>query len=66
MVTILILSLNDNRITLNLDILCIRDDRKSKMLSDLRTNLSSITIDSLTTCDDKIIVELSDCSCNSL
>ena len=52
MISVLILALNDYRISLNLDILSIRDYRKSKMLSDLWSNLCCITIDSLTTCDD--------------
>ena len=60
MVTVIILTLNDYAVSIYLDLLCIRDNWKSKMLSDLRTNLSCITIDSLTACDDQIIVKLSD------
>ena len=52
MITIIIYTLNYYAVPINLDFLCIRDNRKTKMLSDLRTNLSGITIDSLTTCNN--------------
>jgi hypothetical protein len=56
MISVLILTLNDYGISLNLDILSIRDYRKSKMLSDLWSYLCGITIDSLTSCDNQIII----------
>ena len=66
MVTVIILTLNDYAVSIYLDLLCIRDNWKSKMLSDLRTNLCSITIDSLTSCDDQIILQVAECSCKGL
>ena len=52
MISIVILTLNDNAVAFNLDILCVGDQRKVKMLSDLRTYLSGVTVDSLTTSND--------------
>ena len=56
MVTVIILTLNDYAVSIYLDLLCIRDNWKSKVLSDLRTNLSCITIDSLTAAEDDVVV----------
>ena len=64
MISVIILSLNDHLVSLNLNVLCIRDYGKSQMLSDLRTNLCGITIDCLTTGNDQIIVKVSQCTCN--
>ena len=35
------------------------------MLSDLRSNLCGIAVDCLTSCDDEIVVNVSQCSCDS-
>ena len=64
MITIVILSLNDEAVALNLDALCVRDADETEMLSYLRTNLSRIAIDSLTACDDQIVLEILNCCCN--
>ena len=63
MVTILILALNNNGITINLNLLSIADDGKTKVLGNLRTNLGGIAIDGLTTGEDDIIVQIAKGSC---
>ena len=64
MISVIILSLNDNLVAFNLKILCIGDDRKLEMLSNLRSNLCGITIDCLTSGNDKIIFKISDSTCD--
>ena len=58
MVTVLILTLNDYAVTFHFDILCIRDNRNIQVLGNLWTNLCSITIDSLTACDNQIVINV--------
>ena len=64
MISVIILSLNDNLVSFNLEILCIGDDRKLEVLSDLGTNLCGIAVDCLTSGDDKIILKISDRTCD--
>ena len=46
-------------VTVNFNVFCIRDNWNIKMFRNLWSNLSCITIDSLTSCDDQIIVKIS-------
>ena len=64
MISVIILSLNDNLVSFNLEILCIGDDRKLEVLSDLGTNLCGISVDCLTSGDDEIILKISDSTCD--
>ena len=45
MVSVLILTLNNNIVSIDLDVLCVGNNRKSQMLCDLRSPTSGITID---------------------
>ncbi len=59
MIAIIILTFNDHTVTLNLNCLCIRDYRDIKVLRDLGPILCCITINSLTTCNDQIVINVS-------
>ena len=64
MISVIILSLNNNLVSLYFQILCIGDHRDSEMLSDLGTNLSGISVDCLTSGDDEVILKISDSACD--
>ena len=56
MVSVLVLTLYDHAVALDLDVLGVADNRKAKVLGDLRTNLCGISIDRLTASDDQIVL----------
>ena len=66
MISVIILSLYDNAVSLYLQLLGIGNYRDSKVLGKLRAYLCGISVDCLTACDDQIVVQVSDSSCQCL
>ena len=64
MVSVLVLTLNNDIFSIDLDVLCVGNNRKSQMLCDLRSYLSGITIDRLTSGDDQIVIQIAECACD--
>jgi len=64
MISIIVLTLNNNAVTFYLNILCIGNYWNIQMLRNLWSYLSGITINSLTTCDDQIIINVSKSTCD--
>ena len=64
MISVFELTLYDHAVAFYFDILCIRDYRDVQMFGNLRSNLCCITIDCLTSCDDQVIIEFTECCCD--
>ena len=66
MITVVILTLYGNLLCsfVNLDIHSVGYYGQTKVLSDLGTNLSGITVDSLTTGDDQVVLKIADSACD--
>ena len=60
MISVIIHSLNDDILAVDLNALRIGDDREIEVLGDLRTDLRGITVDGLTAGDDQIVVQIPD------
>ena len=66
MISVIELTLYDNIFAFDFDILCIRNNRDSQMLGNLRSNLCGIAIDSLTACNNQVIIQIADSACDCL
>ena len=64
MVSVLVLTLNNYIVTIDLDILRVGNYRKSQVFCDLRSYLCGITIDCLTAGDDQIVIQIAECTCD--
>ena len=64
MISVVILALYDYLVAFDLDILGIGDHRDLQMLRDLGANLRGIAVDSLTACDNQVILQIADGACN--
>ncbi len=58
MISVLILTLNNNAVSLNFDILCIRNYRNTQMFGNLRPNLCRVTVNSLTSGNNQIVINI--------
>ena len=64
MISVLILTLYDHIVAVDLNILRVGNHRKVKMLCNLRSHLCGIAVDCLTPRDNQIILKVADRACD--
>ena len=60
MISVIVLTLYNDRVAVNFNILCIRDNRNVQMLRNLRANLRCIPVNRLAACNNQVIVNISE------